>query len=506
MYDFDLRTGTTATTATAGATKTGSSNSDTSVNETSSLMASEETSEVNSKTIEDLEAEIEELEGDREKNVKQMEALEIEIKKLADKAQDEVDKAIDLQKDIAEETKAQSKEVVKEQIAAYIAANKEEPGSMTRSQLNEGIANNIPDTDFGKAVAALVEATGIMDEVDYCLDELDALIVDTANIDFKLEVAKADLSSAEEAAEAAAAAEEEANCPPPETCDPIGFMAEDENGEMAQFDFIKDGDGDGEFNSTDDFLGAEDQWKEMLAADLDGNGSVTAAELDEVGIQVIKNKDGDSAKTITEQFGKDFSVDLTSYKRGGEYAGITDQKLDGNNNNVQDQELLGTFTVNTGKTDAEGNAITAEGYNTLDDIEYLQSEYGVEAGEVEQQSKDNIFASDVQHFADFADDMREESAEIRESIDTEYANLGFEKIELEEFQNTLKTESEASAAAKVENIKTQAEAQETKDELEAEEAQKEQAEEAEAQAEVEAEEEAEKLAEEEDKKKKEDEE
>ena len=436
-----------------------------------------------------------------------MEALKKEIEDLAKKAQDEVDKAIDLQEKIAEETKAQSKEVVKEQIAAYIAANKEEPGSMTRSQLNEGIANNIPDANFGAAVAALVEATGIMDEVDYCLDELDALIVDTANIDFKLEVANTDLKSAEEAAAAAAAAEEEANCPPPETCDPIGFMAEDENGEMAQFDFIKDGDGDGEFNSTDDFLGAKDRWAEMQAADLDGNGSVTAAELDEAGIQVIKNKDGDSAKTITEQFGEDFSIDLTSYKRGGEYAGITDvENLDTNGNNVQDQELLGTFTVNTGKTDAEGNAITAEGYNTLDDIEYLQSEYGVEAGEIEQQTKDNIFASDVQEFADFADDMREESAKIRESIDTEYANLGFEKTELEEFQNTLKTESEASAAAKVENIKTQAEAQETKDELEAEEAQKAQAEEAEAQAEVKAEEEAEKLAEEEDKKKKEDEE
>jgi len=412
---------------------------------------------VEGKTSEEIQKEIEQLEKERAANIKKMQKLQEEIKGLVKKAEDLVDEAAEAQGKIAQETKDKSKKVVNEQVQKYIAANKEKSGSMTQAQLSENISKNIPDPNFGAAVAKLLEASGIMDEVDYCLGALDSLITDTDYLDFQLEAANEEFNAAKEAEEAAAEAEE---CTPPPSCDPIGFMAEDENGKMAQFDFIKDGDGDGEFNSTDDFLGAQDQWNEMKAADANNDGTVSAKELDDAGIQVIKNKDGKSAKSITEQFGEKFSIKLDSYKTGGEYAGITDvENNDHDNDGVKNQDLLGTFKVTLGKDEA-GDDITADGYNTLDDVDFLQSEYGVEAGEIEQQTKDNIFASDIQGFVEFVNEMTTKKVpELNQKIDEGLAGINVEKLQTEEFQSLYKRQSEANAQIKVDEIKAEVDAE-----------------------------------------------
>ena len=212
---------------------------------------------------------------------------------------------------------------------------------MTREQLKANIAGALPESpSLTKTLGQILDANEMLSDIDGLLGELKCLI--TASSDLQDKIGDAETS-----------ASQGKKC-----CDPIGFVSNN-----VEYNFFTDKDGDGALSQTNEFLGAENQWAEMQAADGDKDGTVTAAELETAGIQ-LAGTDGSvisGADAFTQAFGANFSIDLNSYAEGGSHSAV-DTTADFDADGVMDQQLLGTFNVNI-------NDSTIQGYNTLDDVD-----------------------------------------------------------------------------------------------------------------------------------------
>lgn len=376
------------------------------------------------KSSEELEEMKAELEDKKAENYDKMGKIEDKIEELIDEATEKVEEAEGEYETAQEQYQEDAKATLKEQMKAYVAANKEDGEGMTREQLQQNIANALPNApQVAEVFNAYAEATGLLDEVDSLVFDLRGIIEETKTIEDQI-------SSLDNSIEMAKAAEEAAK-----SCDPIGFETED----GTKYDFIVD---DGAFDSTSDFLGAEDQWAEMEALDTDGDGIVNNEELKAGNIKMVKTEaDGtQSVVDVAEEFGEDFSIDLNSYKsaeEGAQYAGIDAGDHDGDG--TANQELLGTFGVNLG--DGE-EAIT--GYNTLDDTEWLADEYGLSVAEAGEDSGSS-YSAELQIHADLATTYEEQVQALRERIDQGYELFELEEEEMADFDDTLKAEADKNA-------------------------------------------------------------
>ena len=317
-------------------------------------MGVNQTNNVNS-TTSTSNADVEDLKDDLDANEQRMEAIEKEIETLSDEAAAAIEEALEYQEAAVEEQKEETQKAIQEQIQAYVEANKNGDG-MTREQLQANIASALPNSpNLASALSKVLEANEQISEIDGLLGELKTLITDSANLQDEIK-----------ALESSGASSSSGNCK-----DPIGFIA---NGQ--EFNFFTDKDEDGKLSQTNEFLGADKQWEEMKAADSDGNGTVTAEELEENNI-FLAGMDGTvikDAKGYKEAFGENFSIDLNSYAEGGTHSAV-DATADADNDGTLDQQLLGTFNVNV-----NGEAI--QGYNTLDDVDWLESKYGLTTNDV----------------------------------------------------------------------------------------------------------------------------
>ena len=392
---------------------------DTFTNSTSSV-------EVSDKSADELEEMKAELEEERDENYEKMEALEAQIEELIEKAEDLAEAAENEQKEQTEAYEEDSKAAVKEQMQAYVEANKNGEG-MTREELQNNITNALPNNpNMANIFNSLAEANGILDEVDTYVLNLRSLIEDTRSIEDQI-------SALDNNIEVAKAAEEEAqaanNC-----CDPIGFEYEG-----ATYDFIvQDEDG---FNSTSDFLGAEDQWAAMQALDTDQDGTVNYEELKAGNIQLVKTEgDAQSVVDIADVFGEDFSIDLNTYKsvdEGAEYAGI--DTGDHDNDGTVNQELLGTFSLNIGDE-------TIEGYNTLDDTEWLSETYGIDAAVADDEEATSTYSEALQAHVTLAELYEQKSESLREQLNEDYELFDLSEDEIAEFDSILQAEADKEAS------------------------------------------------------------
>ena len=392
----------------------------------STTASSVDTAGKSSEELEDMKAE---LEDKKAENYDKMGKIEDKIEELIDEATEKVEEAEENYETAQEQYQEDAKAVLKDQMKAYVAANKEDGEGMTREQLQQNIANALPNApQVAEVFNAYAEATGLLDEVDSLVFDLRGIIEETKTIEDQI----SSLDNSIEMAKAAeAAATEASSC-----CDPIGFEKED----GTKYDFIVD---DGAFDSTSDFLGAEDQWAEMEALDTDGDGIVNNEELKAGNIKMVKTEaDGtQSIVDVAEEFGEDFSIDLNSYKSaedGAQYAGIDTGDHDGDG--AANQELLGTFSVNLG--DGE-EAIT--GYNTLDDTEWLADEYGLSAAEAGEEGSQSAYSAELQIHADLATVYEEQVQALRERIDQGYELFELEEEEMADFDDTLKAEADKNA-------------------------------------------------------------
>lgn len=239
-------------------------------------------------------------------------------------------------------------------------------------------------------------------------------------------------------------------CPPPKSCDPIGFAMTDENGDQVKYDFIVD---DGEFDSTSDFLGADNQWAAMQALDTDGNGTVSSEELAAGNIKAVKT-DANGNKTVVDlatEFGSDFSIDLNSYKEGGSYAGIGNSDADGDG--VLDQELLGTFNLNI-------NGQSVQGYNTLDDVDWLSENYKIAGADAVQDANStdldaSQFSEDLQPHVEFLNTYTQKVAELRAELEQVYEGLGISKEDMANYNEVASLEADQKAANFFESLETE---------------------------------------------------
>ena len=135
-------------------------------------------------------------------------------------------------------------------------------------------------------------------------DDLGALLDDFAHMAGNIKDIDSQIATAQTNLNAAKEAEAAANCPPPTSCDPIGFQVM-EDGQEVQYDFFVDKDGDGEpdINIDKDGDGEPD-----INIDKDGDG--------EPDINIDKDKDGEP----------DINIDKD---KDGEADEQTDQLQDG---------------------------------------------------------------------------------------------------------------------------------------------------------------------------------
>ncbi|MCD7780671.1 MAG: hypothetical protein LUH05_08380 [Candidatus Gastranaerophilales bacterium] len=391
-----------------------------SASSSSSVNSSTSTGSTSGATSEEIQEEIDKLEEEKEENIEKMEEIEANIEKLADSAEKNIMQAAKAQEDAVSEHEEETQEVLDENLQEYINANKEGGEGMTRDELQENIKNALPNTpEIADAVAALTAASEEVDEIDANLSELNTLINDTQSIEEEIE-AKQEEYDAAVAAEAA-----------PKCCDPIGFTV-GEGDEQAQYDFIVD---DGSFDSTSDFLGADGNWSEMTALDTDGDNIVTAEELQAGNIKAVKtNADGSQEVVdLAEEFGDDFSIDLSSYEEGGSYSGI-DTTTDSDGDGTADQSLLGTFDVNV---DGE----TVSGYNTLDDTDWLSENYGLSSDDTTSVE----YSEDLQPHVNFFNEYTAVSEELKSEIESGYEDLGISKEQMEALNETTQREADENA-------------------------------------------------------------
>ena len=380
--------------------------------------------------LEKIKEEKEKLEASKKENLEKMDKIEEKIKAKAEAAEEHILEAAKQQEQQVADNEEQSKQVLNEQIAAYVAANKEGGDGMTRDQLQENIKAALPALPgAGDAIAALTAASEEVNEMDSYLSELNDLVQATKNIDCQLSALNEAETAAQKAAEEAAANKQ--------CCDPIGFTV-GEGADQVRYDFIKD---DGNFDTTSDFLGAKDNWAEMEALDTDGDKVVTAEELKAGGIKAVKTDAQGNKTTVdaAEEFGKDFSIDLNSYKQGGTHSAI--------DTSTGKQELKGTFDVKIGDQ-------TINGYNTLDDTSFLEQTYGI-TNDIQQETTTDALSAELQPHATFLETYKQKSEELKKQITEGYENIGVTEENINGINEATKKEADEQAKTFISSLKTE---------------------------------------------------
>lgn len=294
-----------------------------------------------------------------------MQVLEVTIEALQEEVKEQIEQAIEESKEIQEDHKKESQQVVDIALTEYSS------GSITYEEFQERIRSSLNDKEtstqrkLGDVVCDLIDANNKMSLLKSYVADLSEL---QTNNDLLVEEANATKVSLDELEkeqlENASEGDPDASC-----TDPIGFSTD-----TARYDFFVDSDKNGDITNENEFLGAADGFSEVSALDTDNDGKVTAAELDAGNVKVIKtNQDGtQEVVSASEVFTADGDgIDLSSYQG-------TNQDI-GNGNT-----LLGTFN-------ATMNGQTMDGYQTLDSNEWLDENYEF-TDEVEGKGR---FAQDI---------------------------------------------------------------------------------------------------------------
>ncbi len=420
--------------------------------ETNSTEATKETTSTN-KTSDEIQEEINGLNAEKEDAMDTLEALESTIRDLSKEIQDKLNKAAKEQEAKIEDYQEEVQKAIEENVQNYITASKTD-NPMSKEDLQRNINSSIRGIEgIGggtDVITDLFMISGELATLDNSLAQMKELTDKVSTLDQQISTKTSELETAKAAEEAAKS----------KSCDPIGFK--DANGN--QFDFIvMDEDG---FNTTSDFLGAEGNWDAMAALDTTGedgaaDGKVDINELRNANIGlVMTNSNGEqevmNADKIAEMFGEDFTIDLNSYDKNGSYEGITDADEDGNG--VVDQDLQGTFTVSSSKLG------DTQGYNTLDDQEWLANKYGLTADVNETEGVDagkkaegaegaeaDGEVKDVAYYEEFYKTYSETAKGLRDQLNQQWKIHGLN----EDYINLINKSAALTAENKVEDVETE---------------------------------------------------
>ena len=149
---------------------------------------------------------------------------------------------------------------------------------------------------------------------------------------------------------------------------------------------------------------------------------------------------------LAEEFGEDFSINLSSYKQGGSHSAI-DTASDKDGDGVADQELLGTFSLNV-------NGETINGYNTLDDVDYLTENYGISSA---SKSVSEEYSEDLLPHVNFLNTYTQRVKDLRESLKEAWNNIGLTDEMMNELNQQAVKEANQNAKTFHETLATEEE-------------------------------------------------
>lgn len=296
--------------------------------------------------IEQTEEEIATLSSQKADNDKNIQKTQQELQEIKKQINDAIENALKESQEFVAEQSAKILAASVEIAAEYVASN----GEMTKEEMKQKLYDKLGDVDTeipSSVLASLTEADGLLGKLcaktqllsNYCAygEKLSNQITCKQN---RLVTLNDQLTAIEEAEEA-------------RKCDPIGFVVD---GKIC--DFIIDRNNDGKFNNETEFLGAQNNWFEMISLDQNGNndGKVSREEMENANVKVlVTNEDGSQQIVSVADLGID-EIDLSSYQSSNQSIG---------NNN----QLLGTFGLTL------NGKYSNDGYNTLDTVNWLDKNY-----------------------------------------------------------------------------------------------------------------------------------
>lgn len=299
------------------------------------------------KNIDEIKAEIVKLEEDKKQNNEEMKKLGEEIKKIEEEINADIKKELQRMEGITDEQKKETGNLVEAELSAYKNAD----GEMTLENFQDGLDSKLGtlDSKYGTEIASitrnLMNAEGRMSKLDVKIKNFANLTQKAKEIDDMITLKGTELDTME-------AQKTKVEAENAKKCDPIGFKI---NGE--KYDFFVDKDKDGKLSSECEFVGSKENWSEMAALDANKDNKITKDEL--AGLKMVKTK-ADGKQEIVDastMFNDDTDfIALSTYQKTNKDIG------EGNTE-------LGVFNVNI-----DGKEFKT-GYNTLDDIGWLDKNY-----------------------------------------------------------------------------------------------------------------------------------
>ena len=359
-------------------------------------------------------------------NNRQLKALEYNITMLQDTIEQKIEDAIEKSEEIAQDQKDEAKSVVSRRLNEYTNSN----GEMTYKEFQEKVGSDLGALSSGAnsklsgVVSQILSAQREMNVLSGYMTRMNDLISANASLTEQSKEVQNQIKELKNAASSC-----DGTDPDCKRCDPIGFTDTD----GSRIDFFVDKDSDGNVTNENEFLGAENGFQEMIDADADGDGQVTAEELDAKNVKVVvTNTDGtQEIKNASEVLKEGDSIDLSSYQ-------AENTELDNGN------ALLGTFSVNK-----DGQKLDT-GYQTLDKLDWLDENYEF-SDEINHTGRHVTIEDDVAEAIDYSDKFNlftQKYAELEEKEIEAEEILGIEKHEVKDgITNSMTKEAQAKGSS-----------------------------------------------------------
>ena len=396
--------------------------------------------------IKELDQKINDIGKEILNNNKKLKHLEQDVMFLQEEVQEDIDKAIQESEEIAAEQKEEGKSTVAQCLDAYTSAD----GKMTYEEFEQTLASKL-DSVAGEADSKLSAVTLKIVQSERKMDTLKGYISQMSKLQSNNQDLMADMSSAkksksnceincanaqselqrraEQRRQAAARQAQQSSSSSKK--DPIGFT--DGN---TRYDFFVDKDGNKDITNEDEFLGAESGFKEAKDLDTNGDGTVDADELENGNVKMVKtNADGSQEIVDAKDVFKDGDgIDLTSYQSHNQDIG---------NGNI----LQGTFDVSL-------NGKSLDGYQTLDDINWLDDNYEF-SDEKEGKGRfagDYYSSVEAEDYKDKIDALNVQQTDLRGNMDNAYTKLGLNAQDVQEAVEVINRNEGEASGKKIEDV------------------------------------------------------
>ena len=325
--------------------------------------------------LNDLKAQIEQIDSE-------ITTLEYKINREQEEIEKEIAAAIDESTEIAEEQKEEAKNAVNSALSAYTSSKGEmtyeEFQEMLKGDLDE-IAGNA-DSKISSVVLQMINCNDKMTELTSDIKNLGDLYQKKSDLQNQASEAESELNSLiEDQKNNISSADKDANM-----VDPIGFTHEN-----TRYDFFVDKDNNNDLSNESEFLGAENGFMELINLDTNKDNKVDAAELAQSDIKVVVTN-GNGSQTIKDAkdvFENDDFIDLASF---------TEKNTTLSNGN----QLVGTFDVQFDDT-----LLDDKGYQTLDNVDWLNENYDFSDNNFNSTTSQNNFERMLADFTAHADDL-----------------------------------------------------------------------------------------------------